>query len=156
MPAVFTKMLRGDELFQAYASGDVFMMPSELETLGVVVLEAMSSRLPVVASRAGGLIDIIPEDQGVKLDFALTPVTLMIVHQKQTTAGTTVLHCVAVGSSDSSGEAVKLLVDASVDVNSVEANGDTSRDLIARGFTSSSWKTPLENVGVNSVTPFGP
>lgn len=63
MPAVFTGMLQGDELSQAYASGDVFVMPSESETLGLVVLEAMASGLPVVAARAGGIPDIIPEDQ---------------------------------------------------------------------------------------------
>ncbi|KAF5940924.1 hypothetical protein HYC85_022091 [Camellia sinensis] len=73
MPAVFTGMLGGEELSQAYASGDVFVMPSESETLGLVVLEAMSSGLPVVASRAGGLIDIIPEDQEGKTGFCFNP-----------------------------------------------------------------------------------
>jgi hypothetical protein len=34
MPAVFTGTLQGEELSQAYASGDVFVMPSESETLG--------------------------------------------------------------------------------------------------------------------------
>lgn len=53
MPAVFTGMLQGEELSQAYASGDVFVMPSESETLGLVVLEAMSSGVPVVGARAG-------------------------------------------------------------------------------------------------------
>ncbi|KAF3543901.1 hypothetical protein DY000_02000041, partial [Brassica cretica] len=62
MPAVFTGMLQGEELSQAYASGDVFVMPSESETLGLVVLEAMASGLPVVAARAGGIPDIIPEE----------------------------------------------------------------------------------------------
>ncbi|CAL5410694.1 unnamed protein product [Camellia sinensis] len=33
MPTVFTGMLGGEELSQAYASGDVFVMPSESETL---------------------------------------------------------------------------------------------------------------------------
>jgi sulfoquinovosyltransferase len=32
-------MLRGEELSAAYASADVFVMPSETETLGFVVLE---------------------------------------------------------------------------------------------------------------------
>ncbi|KAL5679899.1 hypothetical protein ACJX0J_006284, partial [Zea mays] len=63
MPAVFTGMLQGEELSQAYASGDVFAMPSESETLGQVVLESMASGVPVVAARAGGIPDIIPKDK---------------------------------------------------------------------------------------------
>ncbi|XVF08253.1 hypothetical protein REPUB_Repub06bG0210800 [Reevesia pubescens] len=73
MPAVFTGMLQGEELSQAYASGDVFVMPSESETLGLVVLEAMSSGIPVVGARAGGIPDIIPEDQEGKTGFLFTP-----------------------------------------------------------------------------------
>lgn len=73
MPAVFTGMLGGDELSQAYASGDIFVMPSESETLGLVVLEAMSSGLPVVVARAGGLIDIIPKEQEGKTGFCFNP-----------------------------------------------------------------------------------
>jgi len=52
-------MLRGDELSSAYASADIFMMPSETETLGFVALEAMASGLAVVAVAAGGLVDIV-------------------------------------------------------------------------------------------------
>ncbi|KAK9823296.1 hypothetical protein WJX72_001700 [[Myrmecia] bisecta] len=59
MPVTFTGMLQGEDLSAAYASADVFMMPSESETLGFVVLEAMASGLPVVAVAAGGLTDII-------------------------------------------------------------------------------------------------
>ncbi|KAF8089829.1 hypothetical protein N665_0496s0037 [Sinapis alba] len=73
MPAVFTGMLQGEELSQAYASGDVFVMPSESETLGLVVLEAMASGLPVVAARAGGIPDIIPEEQEGKTGFLFNP-----------------------------------------------------------------------------------
>ncbi|PRQ43000.1 putative glycosyl transferase, family 1, Glycosyltransferase subfamily 4-like protein [Rosa chinensis] len=69
MPAVFTGMLGGEELSQAYASGDVFVMPSESETLGLVVLEAMASGIPVVGARSGGIPDIIPEDQEGKTGF---------------------------------------------------------------------------------------
>ncbi|KAK8617242.1 hypothetical protein V6N13_080160 [Hibiscus sabdariffa] len=73
MPAVFTGMLQGDELSQAYASGDVFVMPSESETLGQVVSEAMSSGIPVVGARAGGIPDIIPADQEGKTGFLFNP-----------------------------------------------------------------------------------
>ncbi|XP_048320284.2 sulfoquinovosyl transferase SQD2 isoform X2 [Ziziphus jujuba] len=73
MPAVFTGMLGGEELSQAYASGDVFVMPSESETLGLVVLEAMSSGIPVVGVRAGGIPDIIPAEQEGKTGFLYSP-----------------------------------------------------------------------------------
>lgn len=40
-----------------YASADAFLFSSLTETLGLVVLEAMSSGLPVIASPAGGVAD---------------------------------------------------------------------------------------------------
>lgn len=73
MPAVFTGMLSGEELSQAYASGDIFVMPSESETLGLVVLEAMSSGIPVIGARAGGVPDIIPPEQDGKIGHLYTP-----------------------------------------------------------------------------------
>jgi glycosyltransferase involved in cell wall biosynthesis len=59
MPFVMTGFLHGDELADAFAASDIFVMPSETETLGLVVLEAMASGLPVVAARAGGIPEII-------------------------------------------------------------------------------------------------
>jgi len=58
-PTTFTGLLRGEELSRVYASADIFVMPSESETLGFVVLEAMASSVPVVAAQAGGVPDII-------------------------------------------------------------------------------------------------
>ena len=55
----FTGMLSGDDLAAAYASADIFVMPSETETLGFVALEAMASGLAVVCVAAGGLVDIV-------------------------------------------------------------------------------------------------
>lgn len=56
---VFTGQLSGDELSSAFASADVFMMPSDSETLGFVVLESMASGVPVVGCDAGGIPSII-------------------------------------------------------------------------------------------------
>ena len=70
-PTVFTGMLQGDALSAAYASGDIFITPSESETLGFVVLEAMASGVPVVAARAGGIPDIVSQDG--ETGFLFTP-----------------------------------------------------------------------------------
>lgn len=45
--------LRGDALAAAYASADVFCLPSETETFGQVVLEAAASGLPAVVVDRG-------------------------------------------------------------------------------------------------------
>ncbi len=47
--ALFTGVLTGEELWRQYASADVFLFPSTSETFGNVVLEAMASRLAIVA-----------------------------------------------------------------------------------------------------------
>ncbi|MGH0035037.1 MAG: glycosyltransferase family 4 protein [Myxococcota bacterium] len=57
----FMGFMGGEELARAFASADVFMMPSTTETLGFVVLEAMSSGAPVVAARAGGIPDLVQD-----------------------------------------------------------------------------------------------
>ncbi len=45
----------GQELVDAYKSADVFLLPSVHEPFGIVILEAWSAGLPVVASRVGGV-----------------------------------------------------------------------------------------------------
>ncbi len=52
--ASFTGVLRGEALAAAYADMDIFAFPSETETVGNVVLEAMASGVPVVAMAKGG------------------------------------------------------------------------------------------------------
>jgi glycosyltransferase involved in cell wall biosynthesis len=62
-PVTFTGSLRGTELASAYASADVFTFPSDTETFGNVVLEAMASELPVIATTVGGQVDLVRHGQ---------------------------------------------------------------------------------------------
>lgn len=57
LPATFTGYLQGEALATAYASADVFAFPSETETFGQVVNEAMASGLAVAALDADGVRD---------------------------------------------------------------------------------------------------
>ncbi len=45
----------GQELVDAYHAADLFLLPSIHEPFGVVILEAWSAGLPVLASRVGGI-----------------------------------------------------------------------------------------------------
>jgi len=50
----FHGFITGEELAKVYASCDVFMMPSETETQGLVTVEAMASGLPAIGAKARG------------------------------------------------------------------------------------------------------
>lgn len=58
-----------DKLMQFYQECDVFVLPSivdkwgDTEGLGVVLLEAMNFKKPIVASRVGGIVDIIKDGE---------------------------------------------------------------------------------------------
>jgi glycosyltransferase involved in cell wall biosynthesis len=61
--AIFTGTLSRDILATHYASADIFGFPSQTETFGNVVLEAMASELAVVAFDYAGAADNIQHDQ---------------------------------------------------------------------------------------------
>jgi glycosyltransferase involved in cell wall biosynthesis len=52
--AEFTGVLTGEPLRRAYANMDVFVFPSQTDTYGNVVLEALASGVPAVVSDQGG------------------------------------------------------------------------------------------------------
>jgi N-acetyl-alpha-D-glucosaminyl L-malate synthase BshA len=52
-----------DQVVQLLSASDVFLLPSAQESFGLAALEAMACEVPVVASRVGGLPEVI--DHGV-------------------------------------------------------------------------------------------
>ncbi|MEL6580616.1 MAG: glycosyltransferase family 1 protein [Cyanobacteria bacterium J06621_12] len=51
----FTGRVRHEDLAYYYAAADVCVVPSHYEPFGLVAIEAMASRTPVIASNVGGL-----------------------------------------------------------------------------------------------------
>lgn len=52
---IFTGKVRHQELAYYYAAADVCVVPSHYEPFGLVAIEGMASRTPVIASKVGGL-----------------------------------------------------------------------------------------------------
>ncbi|MFI5892340.1 glycosyltransferase family 4 protein [Actinoplanes sp. NPDC051513] len=63
----FVGPLQGTALDAAYASSDLFVLPSRAETYGMVITEALARGLPVIAAEVGG----VPEALGRAPDGTL-------------------------------------------------------------------------------------
>ena len=50
-----------DNPYELLSALDIFVLPSCEEGMGSVLIEAMNSRLPIVATRAGGITDVIED-----------------------------------------------------------------------------------------------
>lgn len=61
---VFRDMVPNDErLRQLYRSADVFVLPTRAEAFGIAAVEASAAGLPVIASRIGGLTDVVRDGE---------------------------------------------------------------------------------------------
>jgi glycosyltransferase involved in cell wall biosynthesis len=76
-PTVFTGLLHGEDLAAAYASADAFLFPSTTETLGIAMLEALASGLPVVAARSGASGEVVTEGESGLFYEPSSPATLV-------------------------------------------------------------------------------
>lgn len=58
---MFTGFLPQEELFELFAMGDYFVMPSQSEPFGLVALEAARFGLPCLLSRNAGVLEVLKE-----------------------------------------------------------------------------------------------
>ena len=72
------EMVSRKEVIQFYSRASVFACPSVYEPFGIINLEAMACETPVVASRIGGIPEVVvPEETGVLVDLDLEPGTFV-------------------------------------------------------------------------------
>ena len=64
----FLGLISKQELSVHMREHDLFLMPSERETFSAVVVEAMASALPVVATRCGGPEELVEPGTGILVD----------------------------------------------------------------------------------------
>ena len=70
------KMVTKEEAIELYSHCQVFCCPSVYEPFGIINLEAMACRAPVVASATGGILEVVVEGEtGYLVPFAPDPVT---------------------------------------------------------------------------------
>ncbi|OIR42753.1 glycogen synthase [Corynebacterium sp. NML130628] len=66
-------MLPAEKIREVYSAADVFVCPSIYEPLGIVNLEAMACETAVVASRVGGIPEVVVDGEtGVLVDYDKT------------------------------------------------------------------------------------
>jgi L-malate glycosyltransferase len=54
---------RVDDIADVLRGGDLFLLPSETESFGLAALEAMACGVPVIASRVGGIPEVVTEGE---------------------------------------------------------------------------------------------
>ena len=77
-------MVTKQEAIQLYSNCSVFCCPSVYEPFGIINLEAMACRAPVVASATGGILEVVVDGEtGFLVPFAQDPATSFPEHPEQ-------------------------------------------------------------------------
>ena|SRR3989344_783284 len=64
---LFTGWLSGEDIHNAYKMADIFVMPSVSEPFGLVALESLKNKTPVIVSKQSGVSEILIN--ALKVDF---------------------------------------------------------------------------------------
>lgn len=64
---MFTGFLNGADVYKAYKMADIYVMPSVSEPFGLVALEAIKNRTPVIMSKNAGVSEVV--NHALKIDF---------------------------------------------------------------------------------------
>jgi starch synthase len=77
-------MVTRQEAIQLYSNCRVFCCPSVYEPFGIINLEAMACRAPVVASATGGIKEVVVDGEtGYLVPFDQDPVTSFPLHPER-------------------------------------------------------------------------
>lgn len=68
-------VLTGASKLDAFASADIFCLPTHFETFGLVLVEALSFALPVVSTRTGGVPQVVTDECGFLVPVRDAPAT---------------------------------------------------------------------------------
>jgi starch synthase len=78
------KMMSKPDIIQMYSHCAVFCCPSVYEPFGIINLEAMACRAPVVASATGGILEVVQDGiTGTLVPFEQDPVTSFPTHPER-------------------------------------------------------------------------
>ncbi|UCE75083.1 MAG: glycosyltransferase family 4 protein [Methanomassiliicoccales archaeon] len=67
---LFTGSLNDKSVSQAFIDCDIFVLPSEFEAFGIVLIEAMAAKKPCVATKVGGMPYVVKDGEtGILVDY---------------------------------------------------------------------------------------